>query len=556
MNRARYGLLLCCMMAGVAGAQSPVSRPSVDVRARLEDLTREVSRYRVDGDLRTHLLMRLFDDAYVRASVACLVETEARLQSLLPNSDSSPADRETIEAMLQWTQEALSRVQQGLPASDFIPDRVAFPIGSAGNEVPMPVTTAWVSGGPASETPEQAARRLDLISCLGAKLFVEVRPDMSADMAERMKRRAEHGGMAFCYSPAGPTQAIASLAPPIAFTPLLVDRVAVPSGARGVVWPGVIANVGDFESVAWASRMTSLAAAPKYVGAGRIIFPEIANDPVEVGRWRTALWEHVLAGCRLLVFTMQAGSDKTPDEAWNQPWIIETTAHCAIDFLRLSDVIQAFSRLADVAVFACAGGDSAAATRAARRHAALWNSLAGLAMSVDPIGPSILEDETQMRRYRILVIADPASASPQRQQQFARLAQQNVTLIGVGDVPATMSGTIRFGRIFAWTQMKDLSEYVAGLRTDGTICTGRVYVDTPERSLLSSLRAGSSRDEQGRALVYLINRSSRPIPVTLMMQGKVVQGHAQELIADRSVDLTNSPVSLPPCAVWILRLGS
>ncbi len=454
-------------------------------RASLAQWDRELERYRIDGDIRTHLFFRYADDPGMRATIACLLQTERLLRDFcgmpprpgppaVPGGTSAPArdtarlDAREADELFRWGEDALRRVRSGARPAGFRPDR----------ELPSPsqLVVGWAIQD-SSPGVFDAATDLDLAACLGAKVFVDARAGVPEPQSQSLAGRARFLG--------------------VAYMPLTA-----------------------------ADSTTRL--------------PTTGYETDAVGAWRCALWLRALSRERSLIFSLD-------DAARRRPWLVEATAACGIDFLRLADVLQRFPAPADVAVF----GE-------ARRARAVRDVLADVQVPAEAIAPDVLAAVERMRQYRVLILADADHVASGLLDGIRRFREGGGILAAVGrclsDVPRSGREGIPFDLMTPGDRLDPLCSYLSRLRDRGTILADQVLPVSPAGDPVPGLRSGSARDGQGRPVAYFVNPSPRPAALRLLRGGRPVAGRVRDLLCDTTLDLIASPVVLPPYAVWILRL--
>lgn len=501
------GLALC----GIAHAQPPVTQglsaasptaardgDAADSGTAAARLHAALAPYRVGDDLRTHLFFRYADAPYTRTTIACLIAAERALK-----------DAPDAPALIGWSRAALARVRSGSPL-----DRDAPASATPPDEAPM----AWVVSAPCPVEHGPAAA-VDLVACLGAKLFVDARPGITADMAGILSDRAAFLGMAYRR----------------------VDPATASSGHPGAAG-GTLLSVPDGDCSAET-----------------------------VAAWRTTLWRRALSSRRQMLFPI--------DRAWPQPWLIEAAAHCNLDFLRLGREIRCFPAPTDVAVVApsstagrwadgldlpkTTSPTGGPATATAQRGGAgpllraACEPLADAQVPVDVLPPDALDGSDHGGRYRVLILVGLDPVPAEIREGIRRYREAGGVLLAVGRclsaVPRSGPGAIRFDMEVGEDSLERVRDYVLGLRDRGTILAGQAVPVSPSGGPIRGLRSETAWTGPGECLVYLANLAQTPLSVSLRYHGATLTGRARELIADQPIELTASPFVLPPRAVWILR---
>lgn len=511
---ARTVVMLGLLFAPAARAAAPMSHPaprdqrelsarskSPPVwREKLAELSRNLDPYRIDGDLRTHVFFRYADAPYTRATIACLLMAERVLadeSGAGPRGASLHAGSARVGAILRWSEAALAHVRTGSPFDFQDPS-------------PKPRTPTrgpriwWVADSRQPAAPgHDFGAELDLVACLGTKRFVDTRADVAQDLAEALRERAEFLGVVYEW---------------VGQTP-----------------------VGSHSPDAPADHAIPL--------------PRCDYDPEAVEHWRSTLWLPALSGRRDIPVSLDGG--------WSLPWLLEVTAHCGLDFMRLAGVLGRFPGLTDVAIVATdAHADRTsqlqAGTPAPGLPAALCDALADVQVSADIIGPDAMAEENLASRYRVLILADVDRVPPAMQEQIRRFRDAGNVLMAVGKclngVPRSGPGGIGFDLELAPDSLGRLGEYVRRLRERGTILADQVVPVSADGGLVRGLRSGTATAADGTGLVYVVNLTNAPSSLAFRHHGRPLTGHAQELVSDRAIELTQAPLVLPPHAIWILQM--
>lgn len=556
----------------VVPSQVPAAPTPAAVRERLAAVEPLLERYRADGDVRTNLFFRGFDRPYERATLACALKAVDVVRAALPRlerGELTPAERQRLSGILAWIDGAMARLRTATPRREFFPDRVRLDIPRA----PAADTTAS-NAGPAVVTGWIAYRRLpgdaaaragddvDWAACLGAKLFLDARSGVPADATGPLTTRAAYLNVAYRRASGGLGDGVEPWAREFDVSDLFAAD-APSLGDKGVLWSGMLP--GDFGTQWWASRAAATALGPRRAVAGPLPMPLREDDAVAIERWRLALWSHALAGARVFVFTLDA-DDRDP--GWSRPWFVEATAHTALDFLRLSDVLASFAGPAEVAVVGWVGADADVSGAASEADVSMYvgavcESLADVQVAADLIGPRALVDAGPNARYRALVLAGVGPMPSPVAAAVKRLRDGGCILLDARPRPSAGGASTQPApepfQADLHAEPPDLSpigEYLRRLREHGTILAQQIVPRAAGGAALPGVRAGSATDDRGRPLVYLVNTNDGPASFVLSRGGKAITGTATERISNQSIRPGAEPIVLPARAVWLLQLGS
>jgi hypothetical protein len=525
--------LLGLLFASIARAEAPASQPapalsSAAFRERLGELSRSLDRYHVDGDIRTHLFFRYADAPYTRATIACLLGAEQTLGEM--SGRSGNGDR--------------------VPGSGFRVSRSASAPGP--QHSPMPQSSAL---NPA--IPSRSVARADAVFrwCDAAMARVRAGSPLESGTMDLGKRNAEHdAGMGWLASDSSPEDRDASLAAELDLVACLGAKAFV--DARSGVTDPMAEAFGDraeFLGVGYrrAGRDSAGSGPPLTAGDRCVALPARDYDPDAVQQWRAALWLRALGGERAMVFSL--------DGAWSRPWLLEATAHCGLDFLRLGEVLCHFPGSTDVALLVPNASPRSGEASAPGLRAGLCDALDDAQIPADVLGADAPGDADLLGRYGVLILAGLERVSPALRERIRRFRDAGNVLLAAGrcltDVPRSGPGSIRFDLEVGIDSPGRLCGYVRRLRERGTVLAEQVIPVAPDGASLRGLRSGTARIEPGpgQFLVYLVNLTSTPLRFTLRYRGRTLTGRAEELVADQPVELTASPLALPPRGVWILR---
>ncbi|MCH7925758.1 MAG: hypothetical protein IIC51_09515, partial [Planctomycetes bacterium] len=102
------------------------ARSLVEIRRRSTQLSREIAALAGNHDLLDSLHFAWFDRPYARATLAVLVKTSAALQReiRLRDRQSGAISDARVRHMLDWCDEAVTRVRGPSPSNSFRPDRL------------------------------------------------------------------------------------------------------------------------------------------------------------------------------------------------------------------------------------------------------------------------------------------------------------------------------------------------------------------------------------------------------------------------------------------------
>lgn len=276
---------------GARAASRPATIPSAaDLRGRLDSLRRQLDRYRVGGDLRTHLFFRHADRPTLRATLASLIAAESALRNV-----AAEADRDVTEAytVLDWCEAALARLHAGpapkVSPSDRSPPVVCLDGGLLRAGPTPPIVTGWCVSDASGIGGGNAAECVDLAACLGARMFLDARSDVTKDIAEALAVRAAFLGVAYHDTPPA-------------------------SGLKARDGRDAVLHL-----------------------------PSDARDPAAADRWRLELWSRAVRGDRVMAFAWEPS-------ILLRPWLVEATAFCGLGFARLGDVLRYFPGRSDILV--------------------------------------------------------------------------------------------------------------------------------------------------------------------------------------------------------------
>ncbi|MBN1492490.1 MAG: hypothetical protein JXA69_21435 [Phycisphaerae bacterium] len=562
MSAVRRALIALLTVVGGVGASAfgaademaasqPTTQP-VSLETRVHELQQRLRRYRVDGDLRTHLFFRYQSEPYARATTACLILADDWLQVHATDQSAGADSRVLSDAVLAFVQgegtpnskptgKPSGLRPAGLPmppaAAESRGDEELLEDGSAGDPsgaravaLPMPpaaatlawcdaawerVRTGWAPTHRDAETGTDAAagsvqwrlegpvaseadwgRAIDLVACLGASAIVDARSGASDELTAKLAVRARYLGLGYRRASENDT---------------------LPDGRRAVL----TVPTGPYEALV-------------------------------VAQWRAALWQQALAGRREFVLAWQpAGEAAEPS-----PWFVETAAHWGLDCRRLGAVLNRFPGPTQVAVL---GRSDAQGSRSSVEAEAIRVALADVQIPADRIEAAALGDADQMRDCRVLILADVGRIPLTLQRQIRAFHDAGRIVLATGEVfgaavPAgDGSDTIRLNLTVAAGQLDPLREYLVRLRDHGTVLADQVVPRSSAGTLVPSLQSRTVREADGRVVVALVNQSNRPVRCQLRRGRSLVLGDAVELISDRTISLTREPLALPAWAVWILR---
>ena len=139
---------MAALLIGLTGAAASAGAAPGTLGDKLKTYRRELERYRHHGDVVDNLYYRLYDQPYLRATLACLLKTEHCLRrhaSAIRAGEPSPYLPEDENAdvaladILAWCDDALARVAAWREPADWRPDRLRVDAQ----------TLSWQAGRPA-----------------------------------------------------------------------------------------------------------------------------------------------------------------------------------------------------------------------------------------------------------------------------------------------------------------------------------------------------------------------------------------------------------------------
>ncbi len=519
--------LLFAVVASPASAQTDLA----NLQARVAALKEQVVELAGDGtDYLDTLYFAWFDRPYARATLAILIKAVGVLEceADVRKNGSGSLDDATLHSILDWSDRALQRVVRSNVTEDFQLHRLPLTKKDLSLDARTPPLYAFIDGvGNASPT---AFGSMDLLAALGQRVYTrDSLEDCAAERSQVIADRADALGMVLVdrvllrIFPAGrpvwgDRGELLALAPvhPVFWTLFrsIADTWPPPSEERGglpAVFDEDAETLSEFiaASVARRALIRGVFFGSRYA-AMYCGIPGTKAAGQDRGPVAAVMWIHAFDGQLLGLINESCDhhsrSDQMCPSLCSQPGALETTAHTALDVLRLGTFLEGFSQPPLLVLTVDANvADSAHPNQWAPWALSIWERLVSRQTRFDLV-PSGVDPQRLRDRYRILIPLELGDASRAILTIERRLALD--------------------------------SEHVNRLtarETDGTVAKD-VF-----------LRVGKTPG--GRACVGIVNLSDAPR--VLKLRGRPAVGPSKDVISQGAVPVPNDRVDFGP---WQVRL--
>ncbi len=526
----------CVLMfiPSIALAQSGVELSPLE--QRVQTLHQRINELVDEDNLLDTLYFAWSDRPYARATLAILIKVAATLnrEVTFRENNKCKMDDETVESMLQWSDDAIQRVIHAQPTDGFRPHRMKVTWTDVLDGHKVPPLFAFVDGTKLAPR-DPALGDLDLLAVLGQRAYICSDPSNSATAAfETRARRAEALGMMVVDAvPAGTPGRCGSC--------LLNNRPRWPERGQRVVWMDsrVLVNgdpeflPGELPAVLNDQRGESVAS----LLARRAMVRGVTRRPANAScHWMpqipgkvhdkqvppsTSMWIQAIDGQQL---TLMEGWCDVHDTTWphrpsvfTDPVGAELIANTALDFLRLGEFVKAVDANPQVAIVV--GRDAFAKDESSPNSDHLTNSWAAWAASV--------WDSLVSRQIRFDVIP-----RAEREDGF----RYNYPVVIPLERPTDGQTDLLIEKIER--RLAQIEEHVYRL-------TAREMDGTLARDMF--VRVGQTRE--GKACAGIVNLSNRPR--VLKLRGRPVIGPSRDVISDQQIPEPDQRLDFAP---WQVRL--
>lgn len=582
-------------LTGVATADAAAPGPLGD---KLKTYSRELERYRRHGDVVDNLYYRLYDQPYLRATLACLLKTEQCLRRhaaairagepgpYLPEDENADV---ALADILAWCDDALARVAAWREPADWRPNRLRVDAHTlhwqAGRPTvsgrPMPLI-GFLDGSGSLGFSDRLGD-LDLIACLGGR-WVAIADVGPARRKAVLARCSDLGIGVVEYR-----SVRAGMGEPSSVADLLARWRRPADDADGATVAIVATTRDHSRKIAALFGQTEpafgdgngLAVSIEVPGAALWQSRRLLSRPVDRPPSFLTLRQSDRSGGSLADVRLQRRAIEAVAQApavLSAPWpLVRPSGHPARD----ARAVRAHL-FVDLLTGSPGGfvGDWVSPIESPRSLLArpwLTEAIAHTALDALRLGDTLTRfpAETEVGvlfRWPDRDVAKPAipSASVRavcRRLDEARVPYRLVPVDALSDskrltglrvlvvedglaidepLPAERDDvTVLTG------SAEDIANRVRQLRKEGTVLVDQVMAVDPDGRVVRGLATGSTRTAQGTLVFYAVNLSLQPRRIGLEHRGQPLRGEFENLVTRSKRTVGPDGLSLAPYEVWI-----